>query len=174
MVEAALMTALHHDKILAHTLAIQLQPLCRKDGTFDLIDMRRHNVIERDVSFTRLDFRHGDNYTFQPSMFETMVKDTGDGPTTVESLAKTYRRRTQEEKESGGDKLPINLYFVSLVQTVSFLHSAEVGGRMNEETLREFFSEEKFPDVITGNTKTRGLLGLVGMSLKLAFNLWFK
>ncbi|KAK0717743.1 hypothetical protein B0T26DRAFT_626537, partial [Lasiosphaeria miniovina] len=72
--EAALMTALHMDGVLAHTLAPQLKPFRHtKTKTFDLADMRRHGVVERDVSFTRLDFRHGDNYTFQPAMFDTML-----------------------------------------------------------------------------------------------------
>ncbi|KAK3322711.1 Chloroperoxidase [Apodospora peruviana] len=173
-VEAALMTTLHMDRVLAHTLAIQLKPLCRADGTFDLVDMRRHNVIERDVSFSRLDFRHGDNYTFQPAMFDAMLKDTEpEGLTTVDTLAKTYRRRTQEEKESGAAQLPINLYFVSLVQTVSFLHTAEVGGRMKREVLEEFFREERFPEVVTQNKQTRRLMGLIGMTLRLAVKLWF-
>ena len=51
---------------VAHTLALQLKPVLRKDGTFDLIDARTHNVVEHDRSMTRLDFRHGDNYTMQP------------------------------------------------------------------------------------------------------------
>ncbi|KAM7217632.1 putative sterigmatocystin biosynthesis peroxidase stcC [Rhypophila decipiens] len=174
MVEAALIKSLHHSPLLAHTLAMQLKPLCNFDGTFNLPDMRRHNVVERDVSFTRFDFRHGDNYTFQPSLFEKMVADTAGGPTTVSTLAKTYRRRTNEEKEDGAEGLGFRLYFVSLVQTVSFLHSADLKGHeMSEELLRQFFEEERFPDAVIRNEKIRGLFGLVGMSLDLALKLWF-
>ncbi|KAK3368589.1 Chloroperoxidase [Podospora didyma] len=173
-VEAALMTALHMDAVLAHTLAVQLKPLLHADTkTFDLVDMRQHNVIEHDVSFTRLGFRHGDNYSFQPHLFEAMLADAGDGPTTVKTLAKTYRRREKEEKESGAPRLPINLYFVSLVQAVSFLHTAEVGGRMGKEVLSEFYAEERFPEVVLKNDKTRKLAGLVGMTVQLAWYLWF-
>ena len=62
-VEHALMTALHMDRLAAGALTSSLPPLCRKDGTFDLVDTRRHNVIEHDSSFTRLDFHQGDNRT---------------------------------------------------------------------------------------------------------------
>jgi len=51
---------------VAHALANTLRPVTRKDGTFDLVDVRTHNVVEHDRSLTRLDFRQGDNYTFQP------------------------------------------------------------------------------------------------------------
>ncbi|KAK0630975.1 Chloroperoxidase [Bombardia bombarda] len=172
-VEAALMTALHMSAPLARTLAHQLQPLCHPDGTFDLVDMRQHNVIEHDVSFTRLDFRQGDNYTFQPGMFAAMLADAGDGPTTVKTLAKTYKRRQREEKESGAPGLGVRLYFVSLVQTVSFLHTAETGGKLGREVMRVFYEEERFPEVVMGNGEVRRLRGLVGMTLELVGWLWF-
>jgi hypothetical protein len=41
------MTALHMDWLAAASLVSSLPPLCSKDGTFDLVDTRRHNVIER-------------------------------------------------------------------------------------------------------------------------------
>ncbi|GAB1320008.1 Heme haloperoxidase family profile domain-containing protein [Madurella fahalii] len=173
-VEAALVTALHMSPTLAHTLASQLRPFLRPDGTFDLPAIRQHGVMERDVSFTRLDFRHGDNYTFQPAMFEAMLRDAGPGEvTTVESLARTYRRRQREEKEGGSKGLGLRLYFVSLVQTVSFLHSAEVEGKMSREVIGSLFEEERFAKVILENEKTRTLTGLVGMTLRLAWHVWF-
>ena len=64
--EAALMTALHMTSTVAGALANSIKPVLREDGTFDLVDARMHNVVEHDRSFTRLDFRHGDNYTMQP------------------------------------------------------------------------------------------------------------
>jgi len=173
-VQAALINALHMSKPLARTLANQLKPLLHADGTFDLVDMRRHNFIERDVSFTRLAFRQGDNYTFQPHMFDAMIADTPDGTTTIETLAKTYRRREREEKATGAPMLPLRLYVVSLVQTISFLHTAEVGGRLDRDILTEFYTQERFPAVILENPKTRRLRGLVGATLKLLYQLMFK
>jgi len=60
------MEALHMSGTVAHSLANTLKPIVRKDGTFDLVDTRMHNVVEHDRSLTRLDFRQGDNYTMQP------------------------------------------------------------------------------------------------------------
>jgi hypothetical protein len=92
-VEAALMAALHMDKALASALTRSLHQLRRGDGTFDLCDMRRHNVLEHDASFTRLDFRQGDNYTFQPPMFYALLEDAEGGPVSIETLARTFNRR---------------------------------------------------------------------------------
>jgi hypothetical protein len=64
--EAALMEALHMSGAAAHAISQPLKPLLRKDGTFDLVDARVHNVAEHDRSLTRFDFRQGDNYTMQP------------------------------------------------------------------------------------------------------------
>ena len=61
------MVALHMSGTVAHSLANTLKPVVRKDGTFDLVDARKHNVVEHDRSLTRLDFRQGDNYSLQPA-----------------------------------------------------------------------------------------------------------
>jgi hypothetical protein len=105
-VEEALMTALHMDKTLASAITNPLRSLLRKDGTFDLVLMRQHNVIEHDASFTRLDFREGDNYNFQPHLFRAMLNDAKGGPVTIPSLARTYIRRNKESRLAGAPALP--------------------------------------------------------------------
>ncbi|KIW03747.1 uncharacterized protein PV09_05054 [Verruconis gallopava] len=100
-VEHALMTALHMSKAAAKSLTSSLPPLLRKDGKFDLVDTRRHDIIEHDASFTRLDFRQGDNYTFQPHMLEAMIQDAEGGDVTLRTLAKTFIRRHQESRAAG-------------------------------------------------------------------------
>ncbi|KAJ6081415.1 hypothetical protein N7499_006289, partial [Penicillium canescens] len=172
-VEYALMTALHMDKALASALTRSIRPLCRRDGTFDLRDLRRHNVVEHDASFTRLDFRQGDNYTFQPALFQALLDDAEGGPVTIKSLAKTYVRRHNESTEAGSPRLPIGLWFVNLLQTVSFLNTAQVGGTLSRETMTIFYTEERFPDEILKNEKTRTLFGLVGGALALLFYIVF-
>lgn len=47
-VNTALKNVLHFDGPLASNLANSLRPIVRKDGTFDLSDMRKHNVLEHD------------------------------------------------------------------------------------------------------------------------------
>lgn len=161
------------DKTLASAISRPLKSLLRKDGTFDLRDMRRHNVIEHDISFTRLDFRQGDNYTFQPAMFQAMLADAGGGPVTVKTLAKTYLRRKKENKESGGQALPLSLWFVNLLQTVSLLNTAQTGGELSPELMTTFYTEERFPDVILKNHTPRTLSGLIWNALKLMFHVVF-
>lgn len=159
-VEAALMTGLHMSSTLASTLAHSLRPLCRADGKFDLYDMRRHNVVEHDRSFTRLDFRQGDNYTFQPTMFQALLDDAEGGPVTIKTLAKSYVRREKECKRSGGPSLPFNLWGVNLIQTVSFYNTAAMS-TISKETMTTFYEEERFSDAILQNPKKRTLLGLI-------------
>lgn len=172
-VEAALMTALHMTKTLAGSLSGTLKSLLHEDGTFDLRDMRRHNVLEHDISFTRLDFRQGDNYTFQPAMFQAMLDDAKGGPVTIKTLAKTYLRRKKENKESGGQGLPLRLWFVNLLQTVSLLNTAQTGGELSRELLTTFYTEERIPDVILKNQTPRTLFGLIGNALNLLFHVIF-
>tara|TARA_R110002003_G_scaffold121_36_gene10939 strand:+ start:4323 stop:4886 length:564 start_codon:yes stop_codon:yes gene_type:complete len=172
-VETALMAGLHMSSTLATTLAHTLGPLCRADGTFDLYDMRKHNVVEHDRSFTRLDFRQGDNYTFQPTMFQALLDDAEGGPITIETLAKTYVRRKKECQRSGAPGLSLSLWAVNLVQTVSFYHTAAIRP-LDKETMTTFYTEERFPDAILQNTETRNLLGLVWDTVRLLTYIVFK
>jgi Peroxidase, family 2 len=167
------MTGLHMSSTLASTLAHSLRPLCRADGTFDLLDMRKHNVLEHDRSFTRLDFRQGDNYTFQPGMFQALLDDTGGGPVTIKTLAKTYVRRKKECKRSGAPGLPLSLWVVNLIQTVSFYHTAAMGP-LSKETMKTFYEEERFPDAMLQNSKKRTLLGLLWDTVVLMNHIVFR
>jgi hypothetical protein len=159
------MTALHMDKTAAAALTRSLLPLCRKDGIFDLVDTRRHNVIEHDASFTRLDFHQGDNYTFQPDMLKAMLNDADGGPVTLRTLAKTFIRRSKESRATGAPRLPINLWFVSVLQAVGVMNTAQTGGTLTKEVLEAVFAEERFPDVILNNPKPRTVFTLLGNAL---------
>jgi len=163
------MTTLHMNKTLASALTRSLRPLLHRDNTFDLVDMRRHDVIEHDASFTRFDFRQGDNYTFQPVLYQALLADADGGPVTVKTLAKTYVRRRKESRMAGSPSLPINLWFVNLLQTVSFLNTAKTGGKISQEMMDTFYIEERFPEGILENTKPRTLFGLVGNAALLLF-----
>ncbi|KAI9054269.1 hypothetical protein LZ554_001437 [Drepanopeziza brunnea f. sp. 'monogermtubi'] len=167
-VHAVLKSALHFDGPLAANLAQSLKPIVRKDGTFDLFDMRKHNVLEHDRSVTRFDFRQGDNYTFQPTLFQALLADADGGPVTLASLAKTYNRRKKESRAAGSPALPMNLWFVNLLQTVSLLNTAQVA--LDRDLLVEFYRDEKIPDVVLQNHTPRTLYGLVGKALLLLFH----
>ncbi|THV85047.1 Cloroperoxidase [Aureobasidium pullulans] len=173
-VEEALRISLHMEKALASSITRPLRPLLRKDGTFDLVLMRQHNVIEHDASFTRLDFREGDNYNFQPRLFRAMLDDAGNGPITISSLAKTYIRRNKESRAAGAPALPWNLWFVNLLQSVSLMNTAKMGGKLDREVLRAFYEEERFSEVILENGEERTLVGLVGYAVALLFCVVFR
>ncbi|KAL1594517.1 hypothetical protein SLS60_010277 [Paraconiothyrium brasiliense] len=168
-VDAALKTALHMSPLAAKSLTGALKGLLRKDGTFDLVDTRRHNVIEHDSSFTRLDFHQGDNYTFQPQMLEDMIKDADGGDVTLRSMAKTFIRRGKESREAGAPRLPLNLWFVRVLQYVGLINSAQTGGKLNREILEAVFAEERFPDVILNNPKPRTVLTLLSNALGMMY-----
>ncbi|KAL8900330.1 MAG: hypothetical protein Q9207_005745 [Kuettlingeria erythrocarpa] len=164
-VQHALMTALHMDTLAAGSITSTLRPLCRKDGTFDLVDTRRHNVIEHDSSFTRLDFRQGDNYTFQPDMLQAMIDDADGGPVTLRSLAKTFIRRDKESRAAGAPRLPLNLWFVHILQAVSVMNTAQTDGILTKEVLEAVYAEERFPDLILNNPKPRTVFTQLGNAL---------
>jgi hypothetical protein len=167
-VQAALMKALHMSKTAAAALTNSLKPLVRKDGTFDLIDTRKHNVIEHDSSFTRLDFHEGDNYTFQPQMLQAMLDDADGQIVTLRSLAKTFIRRGKESKEAGAPSLPITLWFVRMLQAVGVRNSCQLGD-LSKETLEAVFAEERFPDAVLQNTKPRTVFTLLGNAIGMMY-----
>lgn len=159
------MTALHMDTLAAGSLTMSLPPLLRKDGTFDLRDTRRHNIIEHDSSFTRLDFHQGDNYTFRPEMLRAMIDDADGGPVTLRSLAKTFIRRDKESRAAGAPRLPLNLWFVRVLQAIGVMNTAQTGGVLTKEVLEAVFAEERFPDVILDNPNPRTIFTLLGNAL---------
>ncbi|RKK89109.1 hypothetical protein BFJ68_g16796 [Fusarium oxysporum] len=170
--EAALMTALHMSGTVAHALANTLKPVLREDGTFDLTDSRKHNVVEHGRSLTRLDFRQGDNYTFQPHMLQAMIDDAEGGPVTLKTLAKTYIRRKKEHKETGGSPLGLRLWFVNLLITVGFIN-AEASGHPSPQQLTTFYTEERLEDYILENPEPRTLHGLVWKAVILLWHVNF-
>ncbi|PFH61403.1 hypothetical protein XA68_17455 [Ophiocordyceps unilateralis] len=169
-VEAALCEALSMTSHLAASNTRQLKSILRPNGTFDLTDLRQHGVIEHDRSFTRLDYRHGgDNYTLQPDMFQALLNDAGGGPLTVKTLARTYRRRAEEHKRSGGKPLPLRMRFINLAQSVSFFNVAQMSGKIPREVVDAFYLEDRFTDEVLVDKRPRTLLGLLGDILRLLF-----
>lgn len=145
-----------------------LKPLVRKDGTLDLADTRKHNVVEHDASFTRLDFHEGDNYTFQPYMLQAMLDDADGQTVTLQSLARTFIRRGKESKEAGAPSLSINLWFVAVLQAVTVRNACQLGD-LSKETMESVFAEERFPDAVLQNTKPRTMFTLLGNAVGMLY-----
>ncbi|KUJ14009.1 Cloroperoxidase, partial [Mollisia scopiformis] len=165
----ALETALHMTPTLSAVLVNSVKPLLRKDGTFDLVDVRIHNVLEHDGSFTRHDIVQGDNFSLQPTYFEALLKDANNGPLTLKSLAKTFRRRHKESREVGSPRLPLHLWFVSVAEAVAFFHGSQLGKELPLDHVRTFYLEERFPDAVLENKKSRTVPGLGLDALELLF-----
>lgn len=104
-------------------------------------------------------------------MFEALIADAGPGEEgiTVKSLAKTYVRRRKESKKEGG-KLGLGLWFVNVLQTISLLNTAGKGGELDRGLVKTFYEEERFPDLVVEDERTRTLLGLLGKGVLL---LWY-
>lgn len=185
------MEALHMSGTIAHALANSMQPLLRADGTFDLVDARQHNLVEHDRSLTRLDFRQGDNYTLQPQsklekldefccnpltvktlVLQAMLDDAEGGDLTLKTMAKTYIRRREEHKKSGGDSLGLSMWFKDMLIVVGFINS-EATGHPTPEHTRLFYTEERFADYILENPEQRTLHGLVFKAMRLWWHVHF-
>jgi len=142
--KAALIVAGNCSHTLADVLSSIVKPVLHEDDTFTLVDLRRHNAIEHDSSFTRLDFRQGDNYSFQPDMFHAFLADAEGGPITKESLARTRARRDKEEKEARVPGLGLRLWVTTWSQTCILLQT--FGESISVKDITQFYVEERLPE----------------------------
>jgi hypothetical protein len=99
-----------------------------------------------------------------------MLDDAEGGPMTVKSMAKTYLRRKREHKASGGDGLPLKIWFANLIMTVSYINT-EATGHPSPENVEQFWTEERFQDYILKNPAPRTLHGLVAKALVLLWHI---
>lgn len=146
-------------------------PVIRKDGSFTLVDLRRHNVVEHDSSFTRLDFRQGDNYTFQPAMFKAFLQDAEGGPINKDSLARTRARRDKEEKQAIGiSPLGLRLWVTTWSQTCILLQT--FGDSITVKDISLFYENEQLPSWWMTDHKEMTFLGLLGDIGRVFWRYW--
>lgn len=98
-------------------------------------------------------------------MLQAMIDDAEGKPVTLKSLAKTYKRRNKESKAAGAPRLPLNLWFVRVLQAVGVMNTAQTGGILTKEVLHAVFAEERFPDIILDNPTPRTPFTLLGNAL---------
>jgi hypothetical protein len=137
---------------LAAVQATNAEQVLGPDGTFDLRDTRKHDLIEHDASLTRFDFRQGDNYSFQPDMFKAYLEDAKGGPITSWTLAKTRVRRDREEKLAGVPSMSFSLWITKWAQT-AFVPYA-FGPSVSREDITTFYTEERLPQNALDSRKT--------------------
>jgi hypothetical protein len=159
------MTALQMSGPLAHALANALRPLCHEDGTFRLADMQRQAPVEQNASPKRLRFH-------QAHIFRSLLTDANGEAITVKSLARSHRRRKKQRKTARSPRPPLKQRITSLLQAVSVLHAAGVGGiggKLPMEIMAVLEAEERLLEAVFWNKRKRTLMGFV---LK-AITLWF-
>ncbi|KAK3673079.1 hypothetical protein LTR78_006919 [Recurvomyces mirabilis] len=163
--KAALIVSGNCTHLFADVLTSVVKSVTRADGTFTLVDLRRHNAVEHDASFTRLDARQGDNYTFQPAMFRAFLADAQDGPITAQSIARTRVRRDKEEKLAGhgagvtflgSPKLWVTMWSQTCILLQTF------GPTISVEDITMLYTEEKLPEWWLKGTKQMTFLGQLG------------
>jgi hypothetical protein len=173
MIKQSLRDGLHMSPLLASSLTNALRPLLRPDGTLDLKDTRRYNVIEHDASITRLDFHQGDNYTIQPELVQAIFDDAHGGPVSLKSLAVSFKRRSKESRAAGAPRLGIKMWFVKLLNLAGAVNTTVVNGDIPKEVAEALFVEERWHPVVLENKKMRSVLTLGWNAVKLAGHLIF-
>lgn len=167
------MTALQMSGPLAHALAHALRPLCREDGTFDLADMRRPRAPSPEVVVPVEAEARSKLFSFHDArFFQLFLADAQKETITVKSLARTHRRRKKQRRATGSPKPPLKDRVASLVQAVSVLHAAGVGGiggKLPVEVMAVLEAEERLLEAVYRNKRKRTLMGF---ALK-AVTLWF-
>ena len=98
-------------------------------------------------------------------MLDDLIEDAAGGDVNLRSMAKTFIRRNKESRAAGAPKLPLNLYFVRMLQYVGAINTAQTGGKLPKDVLEDLFVKEKFSDVILQNPKPRTVLTLLGNAL---------
>jgi len=123
-------------------------------GTINLDNLMMHNAIEHDASLTRADYiPHGDNWSLQPHMLDTLLSDSETDYITPKSLAKSRARREWDSrlKES---RIPLSYTAQTLAYGEAALILAALGRVTNGSTelwatkrdIKTWFGEERLPD----------------------------
>lgn len=61
-----------------------------------------------------------------------------------------------------------------MAEAVAFFHASQLGKELPLEHVRTFYLEERLPDVVLNNTKTRTVAGLAADAAKLLFYAYIK
>jgi Peroxidase, family 2 len=155
------------DPSFGNLLAVAVN-LVGHDGVLDLADLDKHDAIEHDASLTRKNFAQGDNHSFQPDMFKTLMSETSNSTLGVYDLALARGRRATESLTEGGKAL--NLKSNTLAFGEAALILGVFGGESLEapkDQLTTWFTEDKLPDGFQKPAKAFGLSDAMSVSNKI-------
>lgn len=113
----------------------------------NLDDLAAHNVIEHDISLTRLDFAQGDNCSAQPQLIEDLLASSSDGKTiTMDDFAQLRRRRYSQQKKDNS-KLEFGAFQnqIACGEVALILSVFGNGKEVPVEYVKTFFQHARLP-----------------------------
>ncbi|KAK3369966.1 Chloroperoxidase [Podospora didyma] len=117
--------------------------------TLHLDDLNKHGVIEHDGSLSRQDTFSGNNHSFSPKAFATMLAHFGaDNIISIEEAAEARAARLAEAPKSNPEfHMSPAEHIVSATETALYLLAFGHGtdGYANKEWVRTMFEEERLP-----------------------------
>ncbi|KAH7323887.1 Chloroperoxidase [Rhexocercosporidium sp. MPI-PUGE-AT-0058] len=121
--------------------------------SFDLDHLRKHGVIEHDVSLSRNDIAFGDNHSFDKSVWEGVMKSYGEKTETdFKSVSKARYGRVMAAKKAHEDagkefQYGIKEFILSYGESALFLGilGDPKDGQIPLEYLKVLFEEERLP-----------------------------
>ena len=136
-------------------------------GCLNLDQLALHNVVEHDVSMTRLDAAQGDNNTPQPDLIADLLASSSNGKTiTIDDFVGLRKRRYEKQKQDNpqldfqGMQVQIACTEVALVLKV-FGNGKEVP----VEYVRAFFQEGRIPRNEGWSKRKWWTLGLIELNV---------
>ncbi|KAL9614742.1 MAG: hypothetical protein Q9167_000811 [Letrouitia subvulpina] len=148
-----------------------MRPAGQTDGSgaayLNLDQLARHNVVEHDVSFSRLDAGQGDNLSPQPHLIRDILSASSNGSTLtgtdfVELRKRRYARQKEDNKELvfGASQSQLASAEIALILKV-FGNGKEVP--LNY--VKAFFEEERLPREEGWKKRSGWSVGFVEMDL---------
>ncbi|KAJ4295001.1 hypothetical protein N0V90_007009 [Kalmusia sp. IMI 367209] len=118
--------------------------------TFNLLDLKAHNVIEHDGSLSRADgaVNDGDSWTFNQSIFDETKRYWPNGTISVRDGANAlFQRQRSAAKINPNFELPYEQLINAVGQTAMYLgvFGTYAAGNATREWVEYFFENERFP-----------------------------
>ncbi|KAH7146442.1 hypothetical protein EDB81DRAFT_934389 [Dactylonectria macrodidyma] len=121
-----------------------------------------HNVVEHDVSLSRLDYGQGDNHSIQKELVEGLLASSSDAKTlTMEDLAALRGRRIEKQKEDNPNLIyESKQHDLACSEIALLLKVLGDGDQVHSDYARAFFHEERLP-IAEGWKKRATSIGLL-------------
>ena len=122
----------------------------KEAGTISLIDLRKHNAIEHDVSLTRDDFNIGNNWELNNTLFDQMVSFSSDQKVLTLKELGHFRKQRHIDCKAQDPKLdfgPTNraTAFLEAAALLTVFGDDDKSDAVTLPVLKTFFLEERLP-----------------------------